>query len=335
MSAYRPRRRLLAFTLALAVVLALAGCITVNAPLSSAGDPGLHETTISGGGADKILWLPVTGFISSHPQSSAFGLVHNDSVLTQVERSLDKAADDDAIKAVILRIDSPGGTVAASDEIYHRITAFHQATGKPVIASLGGVAASGGYYIAMAADEVIAQPTTITGSIGVIIVNVNAAGLLDKLGLRDASVTSGVHKDLLSPLRPPRPDEQAIVDDVVDALFQRFVGVVRTSRGARLDRDQLATITDGRIFSATAAQRLGLVDAIAHRDEVVTRAERRIGASDARLVRYYRGKRAPDTLSAGAAAGTHGASASLVSQLAESTLTDATTPLYLWRGLAR
>ena len=114
--------RLVGRLLVLAAALSLAGCITINAPLSRTGDPDLHETTISGSGADKILWLPVTGFISSHPQSGAFGLTHSASALTRIERSLAKAAADDAIKAVILRIDSPGGTVAASDEIYHRIT---------------------------------------------------------------------------------------------------------------------------------------------------------------------------------------------------------------------
>ena len=200
--------------------------------------------------------------------------------------------------------------------------------------SLGGVAASGGYYVAMAADDVIAQPTTITGSIGVIIVNVNAAGLLDKLGLEDASVTSGAHKDLLSPLRPPKDDEQAIVAAVVDNMFQRFVSVVTTSRGSRLNRSHLDEITDGRIFSAERAHELGLVDRVAHRDDVIAEARARIGASDARVVRYYLGSKAPDTLSAAATTDTAGPSG-LLSQLAESALADGTTPLYLWRGLAQ
>ena len=313
---------------------ALAGCITINAPLSASGDPALRETTIEGDGTAKILWLPITGFIGAHARSSAFGLVHEASMLTQIERSLDKARDDDAVKAVVLRIDSPGGTVAASDEIYHRLRVFHETTGKPVIASLGGVAASGGYYVAMAADDVIAQPTTITGSIGVIIVNVNAAGLLDKLGLEDASVTSGAHKDLLSPLRPPKDDEQAIVAAVVDNMFQRFVSVVTTSRGSRLNRSHLDEITDGRIFSAERAHELGLVDRVAHRDDVIADARARIGASDARVVRYYLGSKAPDTLSAAATTDTAEPSG-LLSQLAESALADGTTPLYLWRGLAQ
>ena len=316
------------------LAVALGGCITINAPLSAGGDPALRETTIEGDGTAKILWLPITGFIGVHARSSAFGLVREASMLTQIERSLDKARDDAAIKAVVLRIDSPGGTVAASDEIYHRLRVFHEATGKPIIASLGGVAASGGYYVAMAADEVIAQPTTITGSIGVIIVNVNAAGLLDKLGLKDASVTSGNHKDLLSPLRPPKDNEQAIVAAVVDDMFDRFVSVVTASRGARLDRSRLADITDGRIFSADRAAALGLVDRVAHRDAVIARVRQRINAADARVVRYYLGQQAPDTLSA-AASSDVAKPGGLLSQLAESAMADGTTPLYLWRGLAQ
>lgn len=315
--------------------LALAGCITINGPFGSSSDNALHEARISGHGSAKILWLDVDGFISAHPSSHAFGLAHSPSTLTDITRALDKAQSDKRIKAVVLRIDSPGGTVAASDEIYHHIKRYEAKTGVPVIASLGGVAASGGYYVAMSADRVIAEPTTITGSIGVIIVDVNAAGLMDKIGLADTSVTSGPHKDIMSPLRPPKPDEQAIVQKVVDGLYHRFVSVVESNR-PNLDRSKIDMITDGRIFAAPEARKLGLVDAIGHQDDVLAAARRAAGVNSARVIRYYQGKQAPDTLSAAAttSAGQANAASGWLSALGASGRFDGPEPLYLWRGSA-
>lgn len=312
--------------------LALAGCITIKGPLGSQ-DNALHEARISGHGGAKILWLDIDGFISAHPASHAFGLAHSPSTLTRISRALDRAEDDADIQAVVLRIDSPGGTVAASDEIYARIRRYEARTDVPVIASLGGVAASGGYYVAMSADRVIAEPTTITGSIGVIIVDVNATGLMHKLGLADASVTSGPHKDIMSPLRQPKPDEHAIVQKVVDGLYQRFVSVVEANR-PKLDRRKLDMITDGRIFPASQAKHLGLVDAIGHQDDVLAAARQAAGVKRARVIRYYRGDQAPDTLSAAAEsdASRPGAVAHWLAALGASDKLNGPEPLYLWRG---
>ena len=323
-------------TAAALLCLALAGCITINGPFGHATDNTLHEARISGHGRAKILWLDVDGFISAHPSSHALGLAQSPSTLTDITRALDKAQKDDRIKALVLRIDSPGGTVAASDEIYHRIKRFETKTGVPVIASLGGVAASGGYYVAMSADRVIAEPTTITGSIGVIIVDVNAAGLMHKIGLTDTSVTSGPHKDIMSPLRQPKPDEQAIVQNVVDGLYHRFVSVVEANR-PNLDRAKLGMITDGRIFAAPEAKTLGLVDAIGHQDDVLAAARQAAGVSQAQVIRYYPGKQAPDTLSAAVTAnvGSANAASGWLSALGASGRFDGPEPLYLWRGSAR
>lgn len=329
-----PAIRFALAALATSACLMLAGCITINGPLGS-HDNTLHEARISGHGHAGILWLNVDGFISAHPSSHAFGLAHGPSMLTRISRALDKAEKDSDIQAVVLRIDSPGGTVAASDEIYDRIKRYEAKTGVPVIASLGGVAASGGYYVAMSADRVIAEPTTITGSIGVIIVDVSAAGLMHKLGLSNTSVTSGPHKDIMSPLRQPKPDERAIVQRVVDGLYQRFVSVVETNR-PHLDHARIDMITDGRIFAADPAKRLGLVDAIGHQDDVLAAARRAAGVHRARVIRYYRGDQAPDTLSATAETdvGRANAVAGWLSALGASGKLDGPEPLYLWRGSA-
>jgi protease-4 len=322
--------------LAATAIASLSGCITINGPFGSSGGNELQETTISGSGSAKILWLPISGFISSTPSSHSFVVVQGKSTLTEEDRALDKASKDKHIAAVVLRIDSPGGTVAASDEIYARIRRYHQATGVPVIASLGGVAASGGYYVAMSAQQVIAEPTTITGSIGVILIDVNAAGLMNKIGLANETVTSGPHKDIMSPLRPPKADEHAIVQRVVNSLFARFVSVVESNRPL-LDRSQIGKITDGRIFSAADALHLGLIDAIGHQPDVLAAARRAAGVSQAGVVRYYQGRSAPTTLSAAAAASTaaSGADMSWLGALGQvSSSLGGDQPLYFWRGTA-
>ncbi len=320
------RTGLLATTL-----IGLTGCVVIS-PFGSQDDQ-LRETTVQGEGDSKILWLPISGFISDAPGRQAFGLVQQPSTLASVTRALDKAAQDDHIGAVVLRINSPGGTVSAADEIHARIQRYHETTGVPVIASFGGVAASGGYYVAMAADTIIAQPTSITGSIGVIIPGVNAKGLLDKLGVEDASYVSAPHKDIMSPLRDATPEERRIVQDVIDSLFARFVAVVEAGRPG-LDPAQLDTVTDGRIVAADDARRLGLIDEIGHIDDVLTLARAKAGVDEARVIRYYSGARAPRSILAEAAAGS-GLSLSAagvpIDLSIDSNAGTAAQPLYLWQ----
>jgi protease-4 len=326
-----PRR--LGVLLILLASLLLTGCITVNVPLAPQADQHLHATRIKGHGSAKILWLPISGFISAHPAHHFFGLAHSESTLTQVTRALDKARQDSDIAAVVLRIDSPGGTVAASDEIYHRIKRYHLETGVPVIASLGGITTSGAYYVAMSAERLIAGPTTITGSIGVIIMDVSAAKLLHRIGIVDTSIRSGPHKDSLSPLHRPTEADRQIVQSVVDGLFQRFVAVVETNR-PHLDRQHLDKITDGRIFDAWQARRLGLVDAIGHQDDALDAARRAAGVKQAQIIRYYRGQQKPDTLTptARTSAVSPEALARWLTALGQTDRRDGLQPLYLWRG---
>lgn len=318
-------------TLLAASLLGLAGCVVIS-PFGR-GDNDLHETTVQGEGHDKILWLPISGFISDAPGQKAFGLVEQPSTLASVSRALDKAEKDDAIGAVVLRINSPGGTVSAADEIHARIQRYHQRSGVPVIASFGGVAASGGYYVATAANTIIAQPTSITGSIGVIIPGVNAKGLLDKLGVQDASYVSAAHKDIMSPMREATPAERRIMQNVVDSLFERFVSVVKAGRPT-LDRAHLDEITDGRIVAADEAKRLGLIDTIGHIDDVLALARNQAGVDTARVIRYYQGHSAPRTILSETAAG--GAALSLQAggvpiDLSVGSNAGTAQPLYLWQ----
>lgn len=320
--------------LATALVVALTGCVVVVSPFGR-GDDALHETTLEGEGDTKILWLPISGFISDTASRRALGLIQQPSTLTAVSRALDKASEDDDIGALVLRIDSPGGTVAAADEIHARIARYHEETGVPVIASFAGVAASGGYYVAMAADTIIAQPTSITGSIGVILPGVNATGLLDKIGLENTSYISGPNKDMLSPLSESTAEERALAQAVVDSLFARFLTVVRAGR-PRLDEAAIQRVTDGRIVAADDALEMGLIDRIGHLDDVLELARERAGVERARVIRYYRGSNAPKSIASSSAAGANFRvqAAGLPVDIGLDS-SDYAQPLYLWQPQGR
>lgn len=267
----------------------LNGCVVVvGNPLGLfQRDQTLQETTLSGHGSDKIAVIGITGILTDTPGSAALGLVEKASTLARVDAALRKAGEDPHVKALILRIDSPGGSVAASDEIYSRIQRFKTEHHIPVIALLGGIAASGGYYVACSADRIVAEPATVTGSIGVILVSFNVQGLLDKLGIEGHVYTAGEHKDILSPLREATPQEQAMVQQILDSLHARFIHVVTSNRPA-LEQSRLSELTDGRVFDAAEAVQTGLVDQIGHLPDAIDAAKHLAGLSEARVIRYRR-----------------------------------------------
>jgi protease-4 len=191
------------------------------------------------------------------------------------------------VRALLLRINSPGSSVTASDILYHELLRFKQERDLPIVAHFMGVAASGGYYVAMAADEVLAQPTAVTGSIGVIFVGVNVAGLLEKLGVEDQTLTAGAQKDAGSWLRPMRPQERLHLQAVLDDMHARFKQVVAAGR-SQLDAARIDALADGRIFSASQAKANGLVDGLGDLEQAVAAAEKRAGLSASRVVTYHR-----------------------------------------------
>lgn len=314
----------------------LGGCVVVLTPFNWFGDEsGLVEHVVRGEGDAKILLVSVDGFISDQPTQRAFGLVQEPSTLDRVATELRRAEADPDIRGVVLRINSPGGGVTASDEIFHRLRRFAEEQDVPVVAALGSVAASGGYYVALAADEILAHPTTVTGSIGVILVGLNIDGLMDKIGVRDETFTSGPHKDLLSPLRGVTDEERDIVQGVLDGLFERFVHVVDDRRGGKLDATHRATITDGRIFNAPQAESLGLVDGIGRLDDAIDRVREKAELENARVIRYTReGARADTVYSRGGGMPTAGGAPAQVNILPlDLGLSAASSAqfLYLWR----
>jgi protease-4 len=207
-------------------------------------------------------------------------------MLVRVREELEKARRDDKVRALVVRINSPGGTVTASDIIYRELDAFRAATGVPIVASMMDVAASGGYYIALAADTIIAHPTTVTGSIGVIMISLNAEGLMQKVGLATNTIKSGERKDMGSPFRPLTPEERAIFQSVIDDLQRQFVAKVVARR--KLTPATAATLADGRIYTAEQALGHRLIDRIGYVADAIDTARQAAGLERAKVIVYKR-----------------------------------------------
>jgi protease-4 len=258
----------------------------VNVQLFGGAPEPLTETVIHGESGPKIVLIDIDGVISESPDERNFLQSPEESMVARVREQLDRARKDSSVRAVMLRINSPGGTVTASDMIYQELVRFKKDRDVPVVAHFMGVAASGGYYVAMAADELIAQPTGVTGSIGVIFVGVNVSGLMKKFGVEDQTLTAGAQKDAGSWLRPMKPDERAHLQSVLDDMHERFKQVVAAGRPA-LDRARIDELADGRIYSSQAKAN-GLVDSLGDLEDTVAAAQRRAGLATARVVIYHR-----------------------------------------------
>lgn len=176
-----------------------------------------------------------------------------------IVRQFKKYGDDEDIDAILFRISSPGGGVSASQEIYHEVRKVRE-SGKPILASFGSVAASGGYYVALGADKIMSNPATVTGSIGVIVGLPNYEGLMNKLGLSFVNITSGPLKDSGSPYRKLRKDDRDVFQEVVDDLYDQFVNTVSVERGMTIER--VRELADGRIYSGSQAKKFGLIDTL-------------------------------------------------------------------------
>jgi protease-4 len=257
------------------------GCVTVN--LLEPPGP-VQEVQLSGSGDGKVLLLDLSGVISSQDKE---GWLPQPNLLATFKEELTKASKDEKVKAVVVRINSPGGTVNASDILYHELKTFKENKKIPVIASMMDVAASGGYYLAMATDAILVHPSTVTGSIGVIMLTVNAKGLLEKVGVEANAITSGPRKDMGSPFRSMTTDEKEIFQGVIDSFYQRFLTVVQAGR-PQLSAEQIKKLADGRIYSGDQAKAAGLVDDIGYLDEAIDLAKKNAGLKEARVVTYRR-----------------------------------------------
>src|SRR6266446_2539848 len=216
--------------LGLLAALLLAGCSVLSIDLQPRIRP-LEEDTVEGKGTAKILLLDLSGVFSDEPPALSITTAPpRVPLLARVQEELRKAEKDDRIKALIVRINSPGGTITASDTLYREIHEFKRRKKIPAIAAIMDVGASGGYYAALAADTIVAHPTSVTGSIGVVMLTVNAQGLMEKMGVAPLAIKSGAMKDAGSPFRALNPDERAVFQGVIDDMFERFVKLIAQSR---------------------------------------------------------------------------------------------------------
>ena len=262
------------------------------------GATELQEVTLEDNGAkEKIAVLDVDGVISG-----AGGRDGGPGMVELIRDQLERAGSDDKVKAVVLRVDSPGGEVLASDEIYRALAAFQTNYDIPVVVSMGSMAASGGYYVSAPCRWIVANELTITGSIGVIFHTYNYRGLMDKVGVRSSVVKSGKLKDMLSPDKRAEdelPEEREILKDMIDESYAKFKSVIVSGRGWAAKQNEAdkveggrtlapnwADFADGRILSGTKALELGLVDELGNFDTAVQRAQELAGSDKANLVSY-------------------------------------------------
>jgi protease-4 len=256
--------------------------------------PRLEEILVEQNDAfDKIAVIEVNGIITSRmSDGGGFNMVE------VIRAQLKRAEEDDRVKAVLLKVDSPGGEVLASDEIYHALADFQTKAAKPIVASMGNLAASGGYYISAPCQWIVANDLTITGSIGVILHSWNYRGLMNKVGLQPDTYKSGKFKDMLSGEREPGqipPEEREMVQSLINETYEKFKSAVANGRKAAQQANKgkgrsldpsWGEYADGRVLSGTKAYELGFVDQLGALDDAVARARTLAGISKANLVEY-------------------------------------------------
>lgn len=261
-------------TTILGVSLALNVYLLLASGIGRGADSITRTTLRTGDATQKIAVIPLNGIIL-------------DDAVARFDRFLKAASEDASVKAVVLLIDSPGGGVTASDMIHARLREFRSSKSIPVVVSMGALATSGGYYVACGADHIVAQRTTITGNIGVLLQRFNASGMMEKIGVQDSTITSSgaPFKDAGSPFRNETPEEKAYLQGLIDSAFVTFKQVVSEGRAGKLTRP-LHEIANGKAYSGEEALRLGLIDEIGYLDEAIAQAIARGGLNNPMVERY-------------------------------------------------
>ncbi|MCS7198167.1 MAG: signal peptide peptidase SppA [Candidatus Bipolaricaulota bacterium] len=230
----------------------------------------------------KVVLARLSGPISESLDTGLFG--GGGITPAQVEGMLKRAERDPSVKALVFRIDSPGGTVAASQAIAESIKRFKERTKKPVVVSMGDVAASGGYYISLFADKIIAHPGTTTGSIGVITVFFSLEELLKNLGIQAEIFKSGAYKDVGLGLRPLTDEERALVQQYIDEFYEQFVNAV--AEGRKLSVERVRELATGQPYTGAQALQLGLIDQLGSLEDALQTARDLAGVPNAEVIEY-------------------------------------------------
>lgn len=244
--------------------------------LSNFESSEISESTVSGSSENKIAVINIKGVIMSEPSGV-------DSVVSarNIKKMIEKASQDNQVKAVIVDINSPGGGIVASDQIYQYFKQFS----KPILSVYTGeVAASGGLYVSMGTDKIISQSETLTGSIGVIAETYDISELLNEYGIKVNTIKSGKYKDIGSLTREMSEEEKQMMQQIIDQSYNHFVQIVADNR--KIDLDQVKEFADGRIFTGRRAKEFGLVDELGDFDDAVSLAKKMADISEARVVEY-------------------------------------------------
>jgi protease-4 len=273
------------FAVMLLSVSVLSGCFVIKVSLTPEVQP-LEEQAIAGQGKDKIVLIDITGIITSEESGSVLGVKKEPGMIALVREQLDKARLDKNVKAVVVRINSPGGGVTASDTLYHEIKKYKDETGVKVVAHFLDAGTSGAYYAALAADRITAQPTSITGSIGVTMLRIDATGLMQKIGVQALEISSGEWKGMGSPFRPISGEEKKIFQGMIDSMYGRFVSVVANER--KMAPERVRQLADGRIYTSQEAKDAGLIDTVGYLEDAFTQARTLANLERATIVTYLR-----------------------------------------------
>lgn len=247
---------------------------------AEATDSRLHKTVLSGRGDHQIALLALDGLILSSPSPNLFTLTQGTITPEAVARTLQLALADPAIKALIINLNSPGGSAVAADQIYQSIKAT--AKEKPIIFLLRDTAASGGYFIATAGSYIFANPATLTGSIGAIAQVTDLQELFKKIGLEQETYKSGEFKDLFSGTRDRTPEEQKMIQELLDTTYELFLK--RVAEGREMELDQLRPLAQGQVYSGEKALELGLIDGLGYQNDAFEKAKELARIEEATLV---------------------------------------------------
>ncbi len=269
---------------AFALILSFVSCAP-HFHLDFLGKDTIEEIVLIPSAAkEKILIIDVTGIIGANLKTGIF--TREGDSLSRIYFRLQKASQDNLIKGIVLRIDTPGGEVTACDIIHHEILNFKKKTGIPVLALMMGLGTSGGYYVASACDLIIAHPSTITGSIGVISIFPNFSLLLAKIGVSINVIKSGEMKDSGSAFREITEEEKFIFQGVIDSLYRKFLEAVERGRKGSLNLEELGKIADGRIYTAEQALQLKLIDRIGYFDTALEEILKLSSLKKAKVIAY-------------------------------------------------
>jgi protease-4 len=281
-----------------------------------------QQSLVVGSAKEKVAVVPITGVL-------------DERVYRQFEKLITRAEDDPNVKALVIEVDTPGGEITASDEIYQRILKFKQKkNGAPVVVAMGGYATSGGYYISCAADEIYAQPTTLTGNIGVVLFRMNFAELLDKWGVKETSIASegSKFKNAESSFKPETPETTAYLRSIADDMYQQFRKVVTDGRGSKIQ--SIDEAANGKAYTAADAKQLNLIDQIGYTADAYTRAAKLASLTNPTVVKYQPQQGLLAAFTDASFGGGPRTASGVNVHIDSSLLYDASRPrlMYLWQG---